>query len=102
MGRVCAYVPGQPGSYGRGKMGDEREPVKVGAFGELAGLREHRQKRIKHWLSQSSDTLKGLEACLGWKQREGGMETDNDPKILSTVPKPSLFLYNAFVNSILI
>lgn len=63
-GRVCAYVPGQPGSYGRGKMGDERETVKVGGFGELAGLREHRQKRIKHWLSQSSDTLKGLAVCL--------------------------------------
>lgn len=31
-GRVCAYVPGQPGSYGRGKMGDERETVKVGGF----------------------------------------------------------------------
>ncbi len=43
-GRVCAYVPGQPGSYGRGKMGDERETVKVGGLGELDGLQEHRHE----------------------------------------------------------
>lgn len=35
-GRACVYVPGQPGSYGRGMMGDERETVKVGGFGKLA------------------------------------------------------------------
>lgn len=33
---MCVYVPGQPGSYGRGMMGDERETVKVGGFGKLA------------------------------------------------------------------
>lgn len=65
-------MPGQPGSYGRGKMGDERETVKVGGFGKLAGLREHREKRIKHWLSQSSDTLMGVSSVSGLEEEGGG------------------------------
>lgn len=61
VGRVCDYVPGQPGSYGRGRLGDERETVKVGGFGELAGLREHRQKRIKHWLYRAQTHSRGSQ-----------------------------------------
>lgn len=48
-GRVCAYVPGHSGSYGRGKMGDERETVKVwGAWGSWAGLRKKRTNTGSH------------------------------------------------------
>lgn len=69
-------MPGLPGSYGSGKMGDERETVEAGGFGKPAGLRKHRELRIKHWLSQSSDTLTGLAVCLSWKKRQGGLEKD--------------------------
>lgn len=63
VGRVCDYVPGQPGSYGRGKLGDEREPGKVGGFGELAGLLEYRQTIIKHWLYRAQTHSRGSQ-CI--------------------------------------
>ncbi len=49
-----------------------RETVKVGGFGKLAGLREHGEKRIKHWLSQSSDTLMGVSSVSGREEEGGG------------------------------
>lgn len=67
---------GQQRSYGSGKIEDERETVEVGGFGMLARLRKHREQRIKHWLSQSSDTLMGLAAHRSWKKREGDLEKD--------------------------
>lgn len=64
VGRVCDYVPGQPGSYGRGKLGDEREPGKVGGFGELAGLARTQTDNNQTLALQSSDTLKGFSVYL--------------------------------------
>lgn len=59
-GRVCDYVPGQPGSYGRGRLGDERERRwRLGVSGELARLREHTQTRIKHWLYRAQTYSRG-------------------------------------------
>lgn len=61
MGKACDYVPDQPGCYGRGKLGDEREAGQVGGFGELAGLLEHRQTIIKHWLYSPQTHTRGSQ-----------------------------------------
>lgn len=55
--------------HGRWEM---RETGKAGGFGKLAGLREHRENRIKHWLSQSSDTLTNGLRSVSELDTEGG------------------------------
>lgn len=94
-------MPGQPGSYGRGKIGDERETVEVGGFGKLAGLRE---KGIKHWLSQSSDTLTGFSVSEleeeGGRTTRGGKEEDEEietNKQLEKVTKTFCRLSHTFI-----
>lgn len=47
-------------------------------MGSWPELRERGQKRIKHWLSHSSDTLKGLAVCLGEGGRHGGRQEEEE------------------------
>ena len=66
-----------PSLMAEGRLGDEREKAKVGGvLGSWPELRERRQRRIKHWLSHSSDTLKGLAVCLVEGGRHGGRQEE--------------------------
>lgn len=78
LGRRVGDVPGQPGSYGRGKTGDEREMVKVGGFwgaGRAPGTQTEENQTLA--LTELRRT-RGVSSVSGMEEEEEGGGGDMD------------------------